>query len=95
MNSHKQQHDILDLSFNRSLKNWVARKGLPVQGRDRLLAAAAQQEISTTQQKYKYPKLNFGWTFRFQESLEALSARPVYGFSMESAYSLRANMAII
>ncbi len=99
MNSRKQENGILDKSLNRLLKNWVNRKDLPTSGRKLLLAAAAQQEMSSSHIlssfRWILPKFSFGWTFRFQTSLDAFSARPVYGFSLESAYSLRANMGVL
>ena len=93
MNSHKLSDDIFDLSLKHSLKNWADRKDIPAGGRDQLLAAAAQQEISTS--KRKHSKFNFGWSFRLQGNWEGLAVRPVYGYSLESIYSLKANMAIL
>ena len=93
MNSHKHSDDIFDLSLNHSLKNWVDRKAIPTGGRDQLLAAAAQQEI--TPSKRKPSKFNLGWSFRIQGTWEGLTVRPVHGYTLESVYSLKANMAIL
>jgi hypothetical protein len=44
MSSHKKlDNNTLDLSLRRSLKNWVARKQPPEEGKARLLRAAAQE----------------------------------------------------
>ena len=93
MNSHNRSNEVFDLSLKHTLKNWVDRKEVPAGGRDQLLSAAAQQEISSPERKHS--KLNFGWSFRFQGNLESLAVRPVYGYSIESIYSLKANMAIL
>ena len=93
MNSHKKSDEVFDLSLNHTLKNWVDRKSSPKRGREQLLGMAVQQDVLPARPKALH--LNIGWSFRFQTSLEALSSQPVYGFSMESAYSLRANMAIV
>lgn len=93
MNSHKQRDEIFDISLRRSLKNFVARKNIPAQMRDQLLEAAAKQEISLVQRKYA--RFDFVWSFLFQRIPEGSPARSIYGFSIDSAYSLRANMAIL
>lgn len=93
MNSHRTSDDVFDLGLNHSLKNWVDRKSIPAGGRDQLLAAAAQQNISSS--KRKHLKFNFGWSFRIQENWDGLIVRPVYGYTLESIYPLKANMAIL
>lgn len=82
MNSHKKPNEILDLSLSHSLKNWVNRKNLPAQGRNRLLAAAAQQEIPSFQ--HKLAKFAFRWNSRFQGDYDQLQPRPIYGYGFEN-----------
>jgi hypothetical protein len=93
MNSHNRLDDVFDLSLRRSLKNWVDRKNLPANGRDKLLAAAAQQEMSLSQQKSA--KFTFRWNFRFQENRDQLPIRPIYGYGFESMDLLRTRMAFL
>ena len=93
MNSHNHPDGILDLSLSRGLKNWVDRKNAPTYGRGQLLAAAAQQTMLLPQQKPQ--KFNFGWSFRFQDNLEAFTIQSAYGCALESIYSLNARMAFL
>jgi hypothetical protein len=91
--SRKQTNDSIDLSLRHSLKNWVARKDPPTDGRDRLLAAV-QANISTPQPKPS--RFNFEWFFRSQGDQEVLNYRLIYyRYTLESDFSLRANMALL
>ena len=92
MNSHNQPDDLIDLSLRHSLKNWTAQKDLPAGGRERLLVAA-RQEIPLP--KPKPSKFQFRWPFSFQGKQEVLNVRPIYSYTLESVYSLKANMAIL
>ena len=92
MNSHNQPDDLLDLSLRHSLKNWAAHNDPPVDGRERLLEAL-REEIPSP--KRKRSKFNFGWTFSFPRNQELLDIRTIYGYTPDSLYSLKANMAIL
>lgn len=92
MNSHNQPDDMLDLSLRHSLKNWAAHQDPPTDGRERLLAAVKEANSLSTQKKSKF---RFWWSFSFQKNQEALNVRPLYGYALDSIYSLRANMAIL
>lgn len=93
MNSRNLSDDVFDLSLDRSLKNWVDRKSLPANGRDKLLAAAAQQKISSPQRKRL--RFTFVWPFRFDGAFEQLPIRPIYGYGFESIDLLRSRMAFL
>jgi hypothetical protein len=92
MNSRNQPDDLLDLSLRHSLKNWATHSEPPSDGRDRLLATLGE-ELATPKRKKSF--FNFGWTFRFPRNQEVLDFRPVYGYTLDSLYSLKANMAIL
>ena len=92
MNSHNQPDDMLDLSFRHSLKNWVNHQKPPADGREQLLATAKEADSLSKNRKSKF---KFWWSFSFQENREALNVRPIYGYALDSIYSLRANMAIL
>lgn len=93
MNSHNHPDGILDSSLSRGLKNWVDRKNAPAHGRAQLLAAAAQQTMYFPQQRPQ--KFNFGWSFRFQDNLEAFTIQSAYSYALESIYLLNARMAFL
>jgi hypothetical protein len=92
MNSHNQLDDMLDLSFRHTLKNWVNHQDPPAGGREHLLAAASEAD---TPSESKQTKFCFWWSFWFQGNQEVLNVRPIYGYALDSIYSLRANMAIL
>lgn len=82
MNSHNHSDDLLDLSLEHSLKNWVARKNPPINGRERLLAVARQQEISKPQ--HWVSRLNLSALIRYQNNLSEVAIRSFYGHAFES-----------
>lgn len=92
MNSHNQPDELIDLSLRHSLKNWAAHREPPVDGRARLLAAV---QAESYQPERKLSKFRFKWSFGFQGKQEVLNVRPIYSYTLESVYSLKANMAIL
>ena len=92
MNSHNKPDNMLDLSFRHSLKNWVNHQDPPTDGREQLLAAAKEANSLSKTNKSKF---KFWWYFSFQETQEVLNVRPIYGYALDSIYSLRANMALL
>jgi hypothetical protein len=92
MNSHNQSDELMDLGLHHTLKNWAARQVLPTDGRDLLLKAVREKQLSPERKLFK---LNFGWSFRFVFTQEVLSIHPFNGYALESLYSLKANMAIL
>ena len=93
MNSRNPSDDVFDLSLDRSLKNWVDRKNPPANGRDKLLAAAAQQEMSSPQRKRA--KFTLVWPFRFHVGTDQLPLRSIYGYGFEGVDLLRTRMAFL
>jgi len=92
MNSDNQPDDLIDLSLRHSLKNWAAQKDPLAGGRERLLVAARQE---TPLPQPEPSKFKFRWPFSFQGKQEVLNFRPIYSYTLESVYSLKANMAIL
>jgi len=82
MNSHNHTDDMLDLSFEHSLKNWVARKNPPVNGREQLLAAASQQEI--VKPRRRISRFSLGWSLQYQSNLSEVAVRSLYGYALEA-----------
>ena len=82
MNSHNHSDDMLDLSLEHFLKNWVARKAPPANGLERLLVTAGRQEIKKPQRRASRFKLN--WSIRFQSNLSEVTSHFLYGYALES-----------
>ena len=86
MSSHRNSDmDMLDNSLRRSLKNWVARQPLPLDGKERLLESAA---LASPKKTFKLPKFLF-------MNLSQNSADLAFNrFAKATAYSLQAGAGI-
>jgi hypothetical protein len=92
MNSHNQSDGVFDLSLNRTLKNWVARKNIPAGGREQLLAAAIQQNISPKSDNSIKQALDR--LFHSKATLSEKSVFPGYGYALDTVFVIRATMTV-
>jgi len=88
MSTRNHFDDLMDLSLRHSLKNLVARKQPPASGRERLLAAAAQQKQASLQRG------RLKLSFRFYNGLQEKTPLPGYGNLLDTVSILKANLLI-
>lgn len=93
MNSHNHFEDVIDLSLERSLKNWVDRKTPPKDLRAQLLAeAACSKPLPKRRRTISFAR---GWSLLCQGNQQTLVLQPLYGYTfIESVFSLKASMAV-
>ena len=93
MNSHNHFDDVIDLSLERSLKNWVDGKTPPTDLRAQLLAEAARSKpIRKRRRTVSFVR---GWSLLSQGNQQAFVLQPLYGYTfIESVFSLKASMAV-
>ena len=99
MSSHNRWDDGIDLSFERSLKNWVDRKNPPKDLREQLLAQAATSPQPMPKRR-RTIKFKYGWSLLFQgaqvqTTRGEIAVRPFYGYTFpESVFSLKSSMVV-
>lgn len=92
MSTRNDFTNLLDLSLRHALKNLVTRQKPPADGRARLLAAAAQQEMAARQDNAQQHWLNI--SFRFYTGLQEKTAMPGYGNLLDTISVLKVAMMV-
>jgi hypothetical protein len=92
MSTRNDFDDLLDLSLRHSLKNLVARQSPPESGRERLLEAAAEQDVSSRQYNEKQRWLCV--SFRFYNGPQEKKTMPGYGDLLDAVSILKSSMLV-
>lgn len=96
MSTPDRLHALLDLSLRHSLKNLVSRQNPPASGRNRLLAAAAQQQMipHRTPVEHRWIRTSFRISFRLYTGLQETKSLPGYGNLLDTISILKSSMLV-
>jgi len=92
MSSRNHLEVLSDIGLRHTLKNWVARKDAPTQGRERLLVAAVKQNVQPKPRNSI--NLRLERIFRSAGAISERSVNPSYGYALDSVYIFNASKIV-